>query len=206
MVKNPGLIPSFESLRGGDVGRKRKMMREMLRGFWASCTGQDPATQSPFVADAIIANPPSFAHVHCAEALGIPLHMMFTMPWSATRAFSHPLANLQSENMDPKAANYLTYGVVDLMTWQGYVTLRGRCNLDYRYLTVFLSIVWAMSLTSGESKTWTSSRCRPARDRTLSTFSRFPTHTAGHRPLLENLTTGVLILVRHRSLAAISIR
>ena len=32
----------------------------------------------PFVADAIIANPPSFAHVHCAEKLGIPLHMMFT--------------------------------------------------------------------------------------------------------------------------------
>lgn len=32
----------------------------------------------PFVADAIIANPPSFAHIHCAEKLGIPLHMMFT--------------------------------------------------------------------------------------------------------------------------------
>jgi hypothetical protein len=31
-----------------------------------------------FVADAIIANPPSFAHVHIAEKLGIPLHMMFT--------------------------------------------------------------------------------------------------------------------------------
>ncbi len=32
----------------------------------------------PFVADAIIANPPSFAHIHCAERLGIPLHLMFT--------------------------------------------------------------------------------------------------------------------------------
>jgi hypothetical protein len=31
-----------------------------------------------FVADAIIANPPSFAHLHCAEKLGIPLHLMFT--------------------------------------------------------------------------------------------------------------------------------
>jgi hypothetical protein len=31
-----------------------------------------------FVADAIIANPPSFAHIHCAEKLGIPLHLMFT--------------------------------------------------------------------------------------------------------------------------------
>jgi hypothetical protein len=34
--------------------------------------------KKPFVADAIIANPPAFGHVHCAEKLGIPLHMMFT--------------------------------------------------------------------------------------------------------------------------------
>jgi hypothetical protein len=34
--------------------------------------------QEPFVADAIIANPPSFAHVHIAEKMGIPVHMMFT--------------------------------------------------------------------------------------------------------------------------------
>lgn len=119
MVKNPGLIPSMESLRGGDIGRKRTMMHDMLRGCWASCVEPDPISHQPFVADAIIANPPSFAHVHCAEALSIPLHMMFTMPWSATRSFPHPLAHVKSHNMDPKASNYLSYGVVDLMTWQG---------------------------------------------------------------------------------------
>ncbi|KAM0358606.1 hypothetical protein ACHAO7_003691 [Fusarium culmorum] len=119
MVQNPGLIPSMQSLRGGDIGRKRVMIREMLRGCWKSCVEPDPISSQAFVADAIIANPPSFAHVHCAEALGIPLHIMFTMPWTATRAFPHPLANVQSQNMDPKASNYLSYGVVDLMTWQG---------------------------------------------------------------------------------------
>jgi hypothetical protein len=31
----------------------------------------------PFVADAIISNPVTYAHAHCAEALGIPLHFMF---------------------------------------------------------------------------------------------------------------------------------
>jgi hypothetical protein len=31
-----------------------------------------------FVADAIIANPPSLAHIHCAQRLGIPLHIIFT--------------------------------------------------------------------------------------------------------------------------------
>jgi hypothetical protein len=28
------------------------------------------------VADAVISNPPTFGHIHCAEALGVPLHMM----------------------------------------------------------------------------------------------------------------------------------
>lgn len=119
MVKNPGLIPSLESLRGGDIGRKRRMMYEMLRGCWESCVEPDASSGRPFVADVTIANPPSFAHVHCAEALGVPLHIMFTMPWSATRAFPHPLASISAQNMDPKTSNYLSYGVVDLMTWQG---------------------------------------------------------------------------------------
>ncbi|KAH6874369.1 hypothetical protein B0T10DRAFT_498827, partial [Thelonectria olida] len=119
MVKNPGLIPSLESLRGGDITRKRKMINEMLHGCWNSCVKPDPVSGKAFVADAIIANPPSFAHVHCAEALGVPIHIMFTMPWSATRAFPHPLANLTTENMTRNTSNYLSYGVVDLMTWQG---------------------------------------------------------------------------------------
>ncbi|GKT50517.1 sterol 3-beta-glucosyltransferase UGT80B1 [Colletotrichum spaethianum] len=119
MVRNPGLIPSLESLRGGDIGRKRRMIREMLQGCWEACFRPDPLTNEPFVANAIIANPPSFAHVHCAQALGVPVHIMFTMPWSATRAFPHPLANLQSNNTEPSTANWLSYGVVETMTWQG---------------------------------------------------------------------------------------
>ena len=98
MVKNPGLMPGMESLKAGDVGKRRKGIWEMIQGCWKSCIEvgdglggtasrdsldsgigmeNDPLTK-PFVADAIIANPPSFAHVHCAEKLGIPLHLMFT--------------------------------------------------------------------------------------------------------------------------------
>lgn len=29
MVRNPGLIPGFESLRKGDVGKKQKMVAEV---------------------------------------------------------------------------------------------------------------------------------------------------------------------------------
>jgi len=94
MVKNPGLMPGMESLRAGDVGKRRADIAEILAGCWRSCIeagdglggeskpkGASPVTdpsQRLFVADAIIANPPSYAHIHCAEKLGIPLHMMFT--------------------------------------------------------------------------------------------------------------------------------
>lgn len=95
MVKNPGLMPGMASLRNGDIGARRKEIAEIISGCWRSCfeagdgTGP-PITDTdlerygveydgkPFVADVIIANPPSFAHVHCAEKLGIPLHLMFT--------------------------------------------------------------------------------------------------------------------------------
>ncbi|KAJ7103729.1 sterol glucosyltransferase [Mycena epipterygia] len=119
MVKNPGLIPSMKSLRHGDIQRKRAMVSEMLDGCWRSCVEPDTLSHAPFVAEAIIANPPSFAHVHCAQALGIPLHLMFTMPWSSTRAFPHPLANLKYSSTDPGIANYISYGIVEFLTWQG---------------------------------------------------------------------------------------
>jgi UDP:flavonoid glycosyltransferase YjiC (YdhE family) len=119
MVKNPGLIPSIESLQAGEIKRKRMMVREMLEGCWSSCIEPDTLTRDPFVADAIIANPPSFAHLHCAQALCIPVHLMFTMPWTSTKAFPHPLANLKNAHGEEGIANYLSYGVVDWLTWQG---------------------------------------------------------------------------------------
>jgi UDP:flavonoid glycosyltransferase YjiC (YdhE family) len=120
MVKNPGLIPNLKSLQAGEIKRKRMMVREMLEGCWRSCIEPDTRTpHKPFVADAIIANPPSFAHVHCAQALGIPVHIMFTMPWTSTKAFPHPLANLKNADGVEDLANYLSYGVVDWLTWQG---------------------------------------------------------------------------------------
>ncbi|KAL0933992.1 Sterol 3-beta-glucosyltransferase UGT80B1-like protein 1 [Colletotrichum truncatum] len=119
MVRNPGLIPSMDSLRAGDIQKKRKMMAEMLRGCWASCIEPDRATSIPFVADAIIANPPSFAHLHCAQALSIPVHLMFTMPWSITKAFPHPLANLTGAHTEMHMANAVSYSIVEFLTWQG---------------------------------------------------------------------------------------
>lgn len=41
------------------------------------------------------------------------------MPWSPTQAFPHPLANIQSSNTDASIANFMSYALVDMMTWQG---------------------------------------------------------------------------------------
>ncbi|KAL5641789.1 hypothetical protein ACGC1H_002028 [Rhizoctonia solani] len=122
MVRNPGLIPGLESLRNGDIGKKQKMVAEILEGCFASCFAPDLGSgeETGFAADAIISNPPTFAHIHCAEALGIPLLLSFTMPWCPTASFPHPLVNIkQSENTEPTITNYYSYGLVDLMTWQG---------------------------------------------------------------------------------------
>ncbi|KAG7439038.1 UDP-Glycosyltransferase/glycogen phosphorylase, partial [Guyanagaster necrorhizus] len=119
MVKNPGLIPGVDSLTNGDIPRKRRMLAEMMNGCWLSCHSRCPQTGKNFTADAIIANPPSFAHIHCAEALGIPLLLSFTMPWSATSAFPHPLVNVKDSNARRGLTNYLTYPLAELLTWQG---------------------------------------------------------------------------------------
>ncbi|KAF7553273.1 hypothetical protein G7Z17_g3740 [Cylindrodendrum hubeiense] len=122
MVKNPGLIPNMKSLRVKEIKKKRKMVSEMLHGCWRSCIEPDPKSKEPFVADAIIANPPSFAHIHCSQALGIPVHLMFTMPWSSTKSFPHPLANLtksKTSSVSEGTTNFVSYSMVEWMTWQG---------------------------------------------------------------------------------------
>jgi sterol 3beta-glucosyltransferase len=75
---DPGLLPGIHSVINGDVGRKQKMTSEMLGGFYRSTYSPDPISGRPFAADAVISNPPAFAHFHVAEALGIPLHMSFS--------------------------------------------------------------------------------------------------------------------------------
>lgn len=41
------------------------------------------------------------------------------MPWSATQSFAHPLANINSTNETPSVSNYLSYLLIEMMTWQG---------------------------------------------------------------------------------------
>ncbi|KAI1198521.1 hypothetical protein F5X97DRAFT_299379 [Nemania serpens] len=167
MVKNPGLMPGIDALKTGEITKRRKGIEEIIMGCWRSCietgNGLGPAPRfsrrdedlpslavpamgnsihRPFVADVIIANPPSFAHIHVAEKLGVPLHLMFTMPWSPTRAFPQPLANIQSSNTDPVTTNYLSYAMVEMMTWQGLGDVINRFRTKILDLDP-LALIWA---------------------------------------------------------------
>lgn len=53
-------------------------------------------------------------HMHVAEALQVPLHLFFTMPWTATSEFPHPLSRVKQS-----VANRLSYQVVDGLIWLG---------------------------------------------------------------------------------------
>jgi len=126
MVKNPGLMPSVSTVKAGEVGRRRDSIFEMFQGFWRACINATDdehdvsnlkmmGDKHPFVADAIIANPPSVAHVHCAERLGVPLHLRFTFPYSPTQQFPHPLANIKKSNVDTNYTHFMSYPLVEMM-------------------------------------------------------------------------------------------
>ncbi|KAF3328135.1 sterol 3-beta-glucosyltransferase UGT80A2 isoform X2 [Carex littledalei] len=113
MVKNKGFLPSHPS----EVQNQRNQIKDIVFSMHSACTKRDPVTGAPFKVDAIIANPPAYGHEHVAEALNVPLHVFFTMPWTPTGEFAHPLSRIKHP---PGAAGYkLSYYVVDLMIWLG---------------------------------------------------------------------------------------
>lgn len=170
IVQNPGLLPSMETLLKGDIQKRRQGIREVLDGCWRSCIEagngmpeREWRASKPFVADAIIANPPSFAHLHCAERLGVPVHLMFTcvarvlvlktranvdsMPWSPTQVYSHPLANVSTSGIDKSTTNRLSYTLMEIITWQGI----GDIVNSFRHHTLGLERIdstWAPEMIS----------------------------------------------------------
>lgn len=67
------------------------------------------------------------------------------MPWTPTRAFQHPLANIQSTSLDDTLTNNLTYTLVEIMTWQGLGDVINRFREKALELPT-LSPLWAPGL------------------------------------------------------------
>ncbi len=115
MVKNAGIIPSIGSIVAGDVSKRLHNLADILESTWLACITNDDETLLPFTAEAIIANPPSYGHIHCAEKLQIPLHIMFTMPWTPTTAFPHPLCNMDTSKGSIGKINFYSYHIVGML-------------------------------------------------------------------------------------------
>ncbi|KAL0928320.1 hypothetical protein M5K25_000194 [Dendrobium thyrsiflorum] len=107
-----------------------------------SCRDPDVDSGIPFKADAIIANPPAYGHTHIAEALNVPIHIFFTMPWTPTTEFPHPLSRVKQP-----AGYRLSYQIVDSMIWLG---IRDMIN-DFRKRKLKLRPVTYLSGAQGSS-------------------------------------------------------
>jgi hypothetical protein len=122
MVKTGGrLIPDLLNEEERTVlPEKMQMLRDITFSTWPACTEPDPADEekTPFIAEAIISNPVSYGHIHCAEALSIPLHIMFPQPWYPTKSFPHPLSNMGFAS-SWSTKNRLSFRMVDEFMWLG---------------------------------------------------------------------------------------
>ncbi len=124
MVRTEGsILPGSIKEVVEDVPSKIQMIKEITHSTWGACTEPAPyPLAEPFHADVIIANPPSYGGPHCAEALQIPLHMMFTMPWTPTREFSHPLFSMGKSGgniVSLGAINAASYYILEGLVWEG---------------------------------------------------------------------------------------
>jgi sterol 3beta-glucosyltransferase len=125
MVKTGGhLIPTKIETLTKDVPRNKEMINEIVHSTWPAVSAPDPdgggpgVPGKPFQAQAIISNPVTYGHIHVAERLGVPLHIMFPQPWVPTTAFPHPLASMPYTD-ELKKSNYRSYKMVELLMWTG---------------------------------------------------------------------------------------
>ncbi|KAL5538643.1 hypothetical protein UlMin_042648 [Ulmus minor] len=110
MVKNKGFLPSGPS----EIPIQRNQIKDIIFSLLAACQEDDPDNKIPFKPNAIIANPPAYGHTHVAEALKVPLHIVFTMPWTPTSEFPHPLSRVKQP-----IGYRLSYQIVDALIWLG---------------------------------------------------------------------------------------
>ena len=133
MVKNNGCIIPMTTDILREMPEYHSMIVDIIHSTWDACTKPDPLYTNrevetaetiniqdiKFVADAIISNPVTYGHIHCAEALGVPLHLMFPQPWVPTKAFPHPLSCL-SYNQPWCLENSISYQMVERMLWLSF--------------------------------------------------------------------------------------
>ena len=125
---------------------KMSVMRNIHLSTIHACIDPDPADeeQEPWHTDAIIANPMALGHIHCAEALGVPLHFFFPNPWVATRDYPHSFSGWDypvQEDAEAASgyswrrlsAHHASYGIINSFFFHSFLPfineLRAYCRL-----------------------------------------------------------------------------
>ncbi|KAJ5945513.1 hypothetical protein N7454_002352 [Penicillium verhagenii] len=122
--RDSGLMPGLRSAKRAEVLKSKEFLRDTLQASWIACTHPGSWEERPFLADAIIATPLAHAHIHCAERLSIPLHIMSTTPWTPTEEFAHTLAQIQKdEGSQPGVQNYISHMLIGESVWQDTYTM-----------------------------------------------------------------------------------
>jgi hypothetical protein len=71
-------------------------------------------------------------------------HRIFTFPYTPTAEFPNPLTNIKQGNVDAGYTNFMSYPLVEMMTWQGLGDLVNRFRTDVLGLDP-VSTIWAPS-------------------------------------------------------------
>ncbi|CAI7581398.1 unnamed protein product [Penicillium crustosum] len=117
-AKDSALMPDSSGLDRHQILKNKKVLLNTLKECWKACTHPGSHEDKPFITDAIIATPLAHAHIHCAERLSIPLHIMSNSPWTPTRRFVHPLAQIETgSEIDYQLQNYLSHLLVGESVW-----------------------------------------------------------------------------------------
>ncbi|OJJ47387.1 hypothetical protein ASPZODRAFT_132374 [Penicilliopsis zonata CBS 506.65] len=116
--------------QAADGPQTRVMLLDQYTSCWEACiasldandnssssSSSSSVTSQPFMADAIIASPLAHAHIHCAQRLSVPLHIMSSTPCWPTREFPHPEAQSITQIDDPGLLNMLTYAMLEESVW-----------------------------------------------------------------------------------------
>ncbi|XP_024539999.1 sterol 3-beta-glucosyltransferase UGT80A2 isoform X2 [Selaginella moellendorffii] len=120
MAENNGCILP---LRFSRISIYRKQLRAIINSVLPACT--EPSILNPsFRAQAILANPMAYGHVHIAEYLNVPFHLISAIPWTPTSEILHPC--LRIKGLD----NKMTYKLVDVFMWLSSGSLLNKLRKD----------------------------------------------------------------------------
>ena len=121
-TENPNVL---QSLCTGELSSMRNRFRKMIDSYWHSSydnrfqmgveTTEKRVDQRPFIADAIVSNTPTLAHVHCSEKLQVPLLLISTQPTVPTSDFPHVFTWTRPSFKAGVVWSQLSYIVVELM-------------------------------------------------------------------------------------------